>query len=198
MHKLGQREAGGAKVMSGRTPLIRADFSDDHAWLRLVEAVNAPSPDGFVADLCLIDDLKLADAGPESLLERQRQNCVDAGIGKLLHENGELSRAFVQIQANHGRTGNEWGFVTNWQGEIVEGVSKGTADKYNASLRIMLHPLAHNSYAGSLIIFYYYMNQGLSEDNVLLGDHARNSFGSGEPISASVVNGEMFCSRGKV
>ena len=47
--------------------LIRTDFSADAAWQALAEAASAPSPDGFCADLCNVDDPSLEGASAEQL-----------------------------------------------------------------------------------------------------------------------------------
>jgi len=50
-----------------RTPLIRTDFSDDAAWHRIVEAASASSPDGFRANLHVVDDRSFEKAAPSDL-----------------------------------------------------------------------------------------------------------------------------------
>ena len=41
---------------SNGTPLIRTDFASDKAWARVVEAASAASPEGFRANLHILDD----------------------------------------------------------------------------------------------------------------------------------------------
>ncbi len=52
---------------SDRTPLIRTDFSSDVTWRRVVNAASATSPDGFRANLHIVDDPSFADADPVSV-----------------------------------------------------------------------------------------------------------------------------------
>lgn len=54
---------------SDRTPLIRTDFSSDEAWRQVVQAATAASPDGFRANLHVVDDPSFADANPMLLAE---------------------------------------------------------------------------------------------------------------------------------
>jgi hypothetical protein len=44
------------------TPLIRTDFSDERAWQDVARAAVAESPDGFRANLALVDDPALEGA----------------------------------------------------------------------------------------------------------------------------------------
>jgi len=44
------------------TPLIRTDFSDDAAWEGLLKAANTPSPDGFLANLNVINERRFDGA----------------------------------------------------------------------------------------------------------------------------------------
>jgi RHS repeat-associated protein len=132
-------------------------------------------------------------AAEENLIDQERQNCSDAGIGRLVHQSGVISRALIQIQANHSRTGNEWGFVANSRGEIVAGISEGTSGNYNAPLSVMIRQATHRG--GDLIVFHSHTNPGLSGPDRDLGDHATNSWGFGEPMSVAASGGELFCSR---
>lgn len=49
------------------TPLIRTDFSDDRAWLAMLDAVTQTSPEGFVAVLSVVDDRAFENAQIEQL-----------------------------------------------------------------------------------------------------------------------------------
>jgi hypothetical protein len=49
--------------------LIRTDFSDDDAWRAVCQAACALDPDGFQAQLGLVDDRQLDGAAVEALLE---------------------------------------------------------------------------------------------------------------------------------
>ncbi len=49
------------------TLLIRTDFSDQPGWLRLVQVVNRPSADGFLAKLQVVDDPAFGDADAQIL-----------------------------------------------------------------------------------------------------------------------------------
>lgn len=52
---------------SDGTPLIRTDFSSDEAWQRVIVAASTASPDGFRANLQMIDDHRFAGADPATL-----------------------------------------------------------------------------------------------------------------------------------
>lgn len=52
---------------SDGTPLIRTDFSNDEAWQRVIGAASKASPDGFRANLQIIDDHWFAGADPAAL-----------------------------------------------------------------------------------------------------------------------------------
>jgi len=49
------------------TPLIRTDFSNDETWQRIVRAATQASPDGFTANLTVVDDRAFEDAEIEQL-----------------------------------------------------------------------------------------------------------------------------------
>jgi hypothetical protein len=49
------------------TPLVRTDFSDDAAWLRLIETVATPSIDGFLANVQIVDDPRFAGVDQSDL-----------------------------------------------------------------------------------------------------------------------------------
>jgi hypothetical protein len=53
--------------MSGDTPLIRTDFSDDAAWADLVRAATTRSTDGFLANLNVIDETRFDGASAEQI-----------------------------------------------------------------------------------------------------------------------------------
>jgi len=52
------------------SPLVRTDFSDDAAWLSLVRAAAAESPDGFRAHLRIVDDRRFKDCSAADLIDR--------------------------------------------------------------------------------------------------------------------------------
>lgn len=49
------------------TPLIRTDFSDEVAWMQLVDAVKNPSDDGFLANLHIISDREFEEIAADAL-----------------------------------------------------------------------------------------------------------------------------------
>ena len=49
------------------SPLIRTDFSDDAAWLRVVQAAAQLSPEGFRAYFDIVDDSSFENADPVRL-----------------------------------------------------------------------------------------------------------------------------------
>jgi len=49
------------------TPLIRTDFSDDEIWQRIVGAATQSSPDGFKANLTVVDDRAFENAESDQL-----------------------------------------------------------------------------------------------------------------------------------
>jgi hypothetical protein len=52
------------------SPLVRTDFSDDAAWQSLVRAATAESPDGFLAELRIVDDSRFADCSVVQLIQQ--------------------------------------------------------------------------------------------------------------------------------
>ena len=52
---------------AGNAPLIRTDFSNDAAWDDLVRAAQTPSPDGFQANLQVINDAHFDGASAEQI-----------------------------------------------------------------------------------------------------------------------------------
>jgi hypothetical protein len=52
------------------SPFVRTDFSDDAAWRSLVEAAAAESPDGFRAELRIVDDRRFEGCSPAELISR--------------------------------------------------------------------------------------------------------------------------------
>ena len=50
-----------------RTPLVRTDFSDDHAWESVIDAVSKPSVHGFLANLNPVNDHRYDNADPVEL-----------------------------------------------------------------------------------------------------------------------------------
>lgn len=54
---------------SDSTPLIRTDFASDNAWARVVEAASAASPEGFRANLHILDDPCFENADSATLAE---------------------------------------------------------------------------------------------------------------------------------
>ena len=50
------------------SPLVRADFGDDEAWRSLLAAATSESPDGFRAELRIVDDERLAGRSTAELL----------------------------------------------------------------------------------------------------------------------------------
>jgi hypothetical protein len=64
---------------AGDTPLIRTDFSDDHAWQALVRAAAAPHVDGFRAYFTIVQDRGFEGATPAqlaALAEGARFGCL--------------------------------------------------------------------------------------------------------------------------
>jgi hypothetical protein len=57
-----------------RTPLVRTDFTNDAAWARVVETASKPSPEGFVANLNVVDDSRYDNADPGKLVEHAETN----------------------------------------------------------------------------------------------------------------------------
>ncbi len=57
--------------------LVRTDFSDDSAWISLVRAATAESPEGFRAELRLVDERQYDGRLPDEL------------VGTGLHRQGE-------------------------------------------------------------------------------------------------------------
>ena len=54
-------------LQAGDAPLIRCDFSNMVAWERLVAATQEPSPDGFLANLQIIDDDRFVGVSAEQI-----------------------------------------------------------------------------------------------------------------------------------
>lgn len=52
---LGRDEIPTQSANTDGTPLVRIDFSDDTAWNALLKAASTPSPDGFLANLRVIE-----------------------------------------------------------------------------------------------------------------------------------------------
>ena len=52
------------------SPLVRTDFSDDAAWQSLVQAATAESPDGFRAELRVIEEQSFDGCSPAWLIAR--------------------------------------------------------------------------------------------------------------------------------
>jgi hypothetical protein len=52
---------------SGKTPLIRTDFSDDAVWAKLTAAISQPSEEGFLANVEAVDERDFDAADPERL-----------------------------------------------------------------------------------------------------------------------------------
>jgi hypothetical protein len=52
---------------TGDTPLIRTDFSDEHAWQALVRAAGAPNPDGLRAYFTIVEARGFEGATPQEL-----------------------------------------------------------------------------------------------------------------------------------
>ena len=125
---------------------------------------------------------------------RDQSNCIAAGIEDLVRNNPTIRSAILKIQASHHTSGNEWGFVANQDGEILDQISEGTPGEWNASLRIKLR---QRFLGGNLIVFHSHKNAGLSDQDREIGNFATNSLGFGEPIVVAVANGQMFCSRAK-
>jgi hypothetical protein len=50
------------------SPLVRTDFSDDAAWRSLTEAATASSPDGFAAEIRLVESRSFEGCSPEQLI----------------------------------------------------------------------------------------------------------------------------------
>lgn len=55
--------------VSDRTPLIRTDFSDEDAWSRVAEAAAKPPPDGFRANLHVVDNESFDSTEPVCLAQ---------------------------------------------------------------------------------------------------------------------------------
>lgn len=53
--------------LTGDTPLIRTDFSDDSAWEGLVDASRQPSADGCLANLQIVEGKQFEGVLPEML-----------------------------------------------------------------------------------------------------------------------------------
>jgi len=56
------------------TPLIRTDFSDESAWREVARAAAAPSADGFLAGLDIVDDREFEGAKAELLAQLGADN----------------------------------------------------------------------------------------------------------------------------
>ena len=56
------------------TPLVRTDFTDDHAWERVVKAVSKPSPEGFLAKLNVVNDSRYDHVDLDKLLMEAEAN----------------------------------------------------------------------------------------------------------------------------
>jgi hypothetical protein len=52
------------------TSLFRTDFTKPDVWSEIVRAIHSPSPEGFLADVTLIDDPSLAGHSAEALTKR--------------------------------------------------------------------------------------------------------------------------------
>jgi hypothetical protein len=48
--------------------LIRSEFSDDAMWLAIVDATTRENPDGFVANLAVVDDQAWAGASVQDVI----------------------------------------------------------------------------------------------------------------------------------
>lgn len=59
---------------SDRTPLIRTDFSDDAAWSRVAQAAVNLSPEGFRANLNVVDDRSFDKADPARLAQMAEEH----------------------------------------------------------------------------------------------------------------------------
>ena len=66
---LGRDEIPPQSADTDGTPLIRTDFSNDIAWDALLLATSTPSPDGFLANLRVIDERRFSAATIEQILE---------------------------------------------------------------------------------------------------------------------------------
>ena len=66
---LGRGETRTQRSNTDGTPLVRTDFSDDDAWEGLLKAASTPSPDGFLANLFVIDERRFDGATVEQIDE---------------------------------------------------------------------------------------------------------------------------------
>jgi hypothetical protein len=92
------------------TLLIRADFSNDAAWVSLCEAAKAPSPDGFTAYLDCINDSDYQGLTEEQLVvlapngaQRGRHTFAFIADSKAF-ESEEHPILVVDLQDKPGRT----------------------------------------------------------------------------------------------
>ena len=54
-------------IDTDKTPLVRLDYSDDEAWARVCELATAANPEGFSAELQMMEDPEIAGQDPQQV-----------------------------------------------------------------------------------------------------------------------------------